>query len=1672
MLKQKLLAGSLAMLMCFSAALGMVPALPVEAKTAPTGMNSFHYEQLTDTAKAIYDGIYSMYEADLLKTGTADYDLRENGNLSGEACEMLAKDAAALNEAMSAARYAFYADYPEVFYVNFPKLTIRVTKDETGATHLYLGSGRNASYLVDGFADEAQVDAAKTEFDAGIKRITDKAAEAETDVEKLRIVHDEIVNNASYRLEDTCFEGNTEKPGNASHLGSPYGILVRKQGVCEGYARAFKAVLDELGIHSILVQGAHRYDSEVAVAHMWNYVELKDTDTARSVGSKWYAVDLTQDDPDTVISPEKELSDYTRHFDTYGKSGFENEKYFLAGQLTLNGKHFANENVEAAGGYRFAYPLLEDLDYGIRDVVNTMDGFSVKQKTVTGAHDLPVTEFQISYKGMNVTTARENGIYIMARYYDENEETGLVEPVSGWAYFAEDYALKEDETSVYLQEGEVPYMEFAATNVKPQGEFPANLTYAGDDFGIIARTGKIFNENQNGYVAPPYVLRTTPSQSSTIAITDRPYHIVLEYHESLKMLEGQTPGIDIRCESMIGEAVTGEQYSKINNVTFDGNKTVEFDVTFSQMFADNSIIYKFYPTGLVGVDSEKSPNPGVYIAGSSRTECMSIQAQRGSWNLYGKPTLMEEQDLSLSGWKTTAGKEVSDKLSHRLALVVSEPTASQETDLENVMDEAMPGERDKMLSSSTYNIAITICNKNFMKTGHKVKLKVGFPEGYGPEDEGVTFKAYHFMRNEKNEVTGVEEIDCVVTPYGLIITCDAFSPFTIAAVEKEADAPTERSAVVTSSEGGTITGADAGIVKLSEGSRSLTVTADEGYEIESVTVLGETVPVTDKREMTVSVDYDKIGANTIVHANFTAKAVVEKEEERGETPVIDTAAPVEITLPASLTVEGAFDLNAEVAETEGIHTYQWLKDGEPLAGENTASLHVETPEEGTHEYTLSVHTVVGTASADAQKSCSVTYSGNCEHADTTEVAEVPSTCTTKGTAAHTICQACGAVVAGSKEELPLAPHTAVEVVEDAYKVFDANCENKAVYKKSCSVCKEALEETFEYGEPSGEHKAVEKAEDAYKVSDADCKNKAVYKKSCEICGTALEETFEYGELSDAHKAVEKAEDAYKVSDADCKNKAVYKKSCEICGTALEETFEYGELSDTHKLKELVDEKYLVKASTCTEKAVYKKSCEICGKASEETFEYGEINGSHVLIEDPKKECLVSEADCEHKAVYKKSCTCGFISDETFEYGEPTPHTPAEIVEDAYKVSDATCGQKAVYKKSCSVCKAALEETFETGELLPHTPVEAVADEYKVSDADCEHKAVYKKSCSVCKKALEETFETGEATKNHTPAEVVKDEYKVSDADCKHKAVYKKSCSVCKKALDETFETGETKAHTPVEAVKAEYKVSDADCKHKAVYKKSCSVCKEALKETFETGEVSKEHSKETVKKNEKKATCTEDGYTGDTHCKICDAKLESGSAVKATGHKLVKVDRKAADHKADGKKAHYACETCKALFLDKDGKKPVEEKDLVIKKVDHKYVDASDPTHHWKTCACGDTTEKEEHSFGEWKIITKATKDAKGEKERTCSVCKYKETKKVTLEEEASKTTNTKTETKTADKGTNEKGTETVKTGENNFLIISMMGLILFSGCGYVFLAKTKKGRLLLKRLAEIFARD
>jgi len=84
----------------------------------------------------------------------------------------------------------------------------------------------------------------------------------------LRYIHDYLITNIIYILDE-----------NRTHIRTLYGALVEKQCVCEGYSEAFQYLAQQYGINCITAR---------SLTHEWNFVEMK---------GKWYAVDVTYDDP-------------------------------------------------------------------------------------------------------------------------------------------------------------------------------------------------------------------------------------------------------------------------------------------------------------------------------------------------------------------------------------------------------------------------------------------------------------------------------------------------------------------------------------------------------------------------------------------------------------------------------------------------------------------------------------------------------------------------------------------------------------------------------------------------------------------------------------------------------------------------------------------------------------------------------------------------------------------------------------------------------------------------------------------------------------------------------------------------------------------------------------------------------------------------------------------------------------------------------------------------------------------------------------------------------------------------------------------------------------------------------------------------------------------------------
>ncbi len=953
-------------------------------ETEDTNSSRFHYQQLDNTAKKIYNGICEMYEQGILKTGTDSFDLAKNDKyVTQEQLENYMKGNNELKVAMNAARYAFYADYPEVFYIQIQKLNLRVTKDAQNRYHANIGSGSLKNYYVEGFTSKEQVEEAITEFNDIVNQIAEEAKNLKVEegkelvTEQIKYIHNKIIKETSYRLESDCTEGNE------GFLGTPYGALVKKQAVCEGYARALKTILDKVGINSILVQGTHQSEGAAAVPHMWNYVQIEKQTKARAIEKVWYAVDSTLDDPflrDTTIDTTG--PDYGPGDDI--TEGFENTRYCLVGTETMNREHIAIETVEAAGNYVFKYPELNAEDYGIDSVYNK-DGLFIKYKQDgTQTEEYKAGDYYISYDGKGYEQASKDGKYIVMKsyYYEPGDDNWQISP---WAYFLPDvYAggFKDYDDHIYLTLPNSEYVEFAVTTLEP-GDYknnPKYLAYQGNESDFVAKTEKLYNPS-GIYKARPYVKTQTPPATRMLSVGPT-YKVDVTYDDDLVLAEGVTEA-GYRMES---SGATGVQESEITNFKFDGKNRITFDLKFSKMYADDGANYRIYLTGLVGKNSGKEPME-IYFGAANDILCAYRMNKAKNWEVFARPTLLENEDLSMNDWKTKDGTPVSDKLKSRIALVTTRTTQTQKETMNDLMENELPNQ--ELITSETYNISLNVCKKYVVKTGHRLRLSLGFPAGYGPNDAGVTFKAYHFITNDKGEVTGVEEIPCVITQYGLIVTCDSFSPFAIAVVENDGEQVSQdKTVIVSDTEGGVITGAnreEGNIVTLKENeTKTLNIKADEGYEIESITVCGETKDMTqieNKEETAIALNYEDVkDGNCIVDVKFVAKTVLQAEEDKGEVIVEPEVTPVTATIPNEkmASLNNTLTINSTVEEeTEGILTYQWYKDGVKLEGKTNKVLTIENAQEtDAGEYILKVTKTVGTVSKETSSNiCMVTMRG-------------------------------------------------------------------------------------------------------------------------------------------------------------------------------------------------------------------------------------------------------------------------------------------------------------------------------------------------------------------------------------------------------------------------------------------------------------------------------------------------------------------------------------------------------------------------------------------------------------------------------------------------------------------------------------------------------------------------
>ncbi len=890
-----------------------IAASPNKDLSLDTYSKDYYGRQLNEQAWKFYNAMVDMYNNDIFKKGQ-DYNLLEKGVVEETDLLKYATGTTQLLYDMTAARDAFQYDYPEVFWVDWSAISLRVTRNSNGEYFAFLGRGKRDDYYLPGF-NKDNVDKAIEDYeqllDEAITEIRAQAKQEDNEdsrnYELAKAAHNWEMNQMSYKFEYEVDNYNTDTP--YSNARTAYDCLKYGEGVCESYTRAYKAILDKLGINCIVAGGGYKVSDTQTENHAWNYVQI---------GGKWYGVDVTHDDDEN--------------------SNKQSRKYFMVGTAELFDRRIES-GIFSQSMFEFKYPTLETSS--LQEIEEEYDDGKFYVEVITSdyveegdhagddaGHVLKDTfRLFVSYDDKDYTQNAEQGKYMLARFatFDEDTNTWTYTP---WGYITPDlYPVLEEKTGekngkpyryIDFKLPQVELVQFAVADKGPKineetgAPHIDELYYKGDASLLEERTKTFINNTGNIYQAPPYIKKATPPQNVKLGF-ESTYRVKVEYDDYFDAEEGQTTGnIAITAVYKPDRTTRNDliKSSKISNVSYhlgnaNENAWVEFDFTPSAQFSANEVAYDITWQGVVGHKSKKAPMPANYAVGNKCDFC-ALSGQGIDCNVFAQPELMDTSNLSTEGWKTKGenGEEVElpkelaganlDQLSHRLTLSTTSIADDESLDMVNGLTEL----NNKNATTESYNIRMQLCKKQVVNTGNSVRIRLGFPEGTTYEDYisgRREFKVYHYFYDELGTITGHEEIPVEVVPQGLILYVKSFSPFTIAGIEvpqeeqeAKAEKAKEKVLMLASTEGGYITyeGSETEKIDMKDKEEvTIIIHPDENRTIESIAVGSTVIPLisenikrNDDGTFSFKVKRDELSDGaTMVYVKLMSSLIVEED---------------------------------------------------------------------------------------------------------------------------------------------------------------------------------------------------------------------------------------------------------------------------------------------------------------------------------------------------------------------------------------------------------------------------------------------------------------------------------------------------------------------------------------------------------------------------------------------------------------------------------------------------------------------------------------------------------------------------------------------------------------------------------------------------------------------------
>ena len=299
---------------------------------------------------------------------------------------------------------------------------------------------------------------------------------------------------------------------------------------------------------------------------------------------------------------------------------------------------------------------------------------------------------------------------------------------------------------------------------------------------------------------------------------------------------------------------------------------------------------------------------------------------------------------------------------------------------------------------------------------------------------------------------------------------------------------------------------------------------------------------------------------------------------------------------------------------------------------------------------------------------------------------------------------------------------------------------------------------------------------------------------------------------------------------------------------------------------------------------------------------------------------------------------------------------------------------------CSKCNKILQK----GQVIPK--INHSWDEGKITKvATCAVAGVKTYTCTKCKTVKTEAIP---ATGKHQNTELRNKKEATCTAEGYTGDTYCKDCG----AKLQIGKAIAKKSHT-WDAGKI---TQEATCAKTGIKTYACTVCK-----TTKTEEVPATGThKNTELRNVKEATCTAEGYTGDTYCKDCGAKLQTGKAIAKKAHTwdAGKITQEATCAKTGIKT--YTCTVCKTTKTEEVPATGVH-KNTELRNVKEATCTEEGYTGdtYCKDCgskiASGQKISKIEHSWNSGIVTTPPTCVEHGVKTYTCNICQTTKTEEL-----------------------------------------------------------------------------